>query len=185
MKKNLSLLSLLLLLASTSFAQGKLLAKNSHVGFFSHTTIEDIKADNNQASSILDTQSGEIVINILMKSFKFERALMEEHFNENYVESDKFPKSVFKGKISNIATVDFNKEGSYPVEIEGEMTIHGSTKAFKTKGSIDIKEGKIVGKSKFQLNPQDYNIVYPGVVKEKFAENFDITVELNYASMNK
>src|SRR4030042_6695880 len=106
--KHLSLIILFLTLFFAANAQ-KYMTKNGYIGFFSHTPLEDIKADNNQVASVLDISTGEIVFQVLIKSFHFEKTLMEEHFNENYMESDKFPKSTFTGKIINLSSVDFSK----------------------------------------------------------------------------
>ena len=166
-------------------AQTKFLTKSGLINFYSHTPFEDIKADNNQVASILDIGSGEIIFEILMKSFKFDRALMEEHFNENYVESDKFPKAKFKGKITNLSSIDFSKDGTYNAEIEGNMTIHNTTKPVKISGTFEVKGDKLTGTSKFQLDPKEYNIEIPSVVKTKFADKFDITVNMVYLPYKK
>ena len=175
-----------LLLASTIIsAQSKYLTKNGHIGFYSHTAMEDIKADNNQVASIIDIEKGEILFTVLMKSFKFDRALMEEHFNENYAESDKFPKASFKGKITNLSTVDFKKAGTYNVDVEGDMTIHGVTKPLKAKGTIEVKGVNLLAKAKFNISIKEYGIVIPDLVKDKIQDSMEITVDMDYASMNK
>ena len=119
--KQLFILTLLTLMILPLSAQ-KYMTRNGYIGFFSHTPVEDIKADNNQVASALDTGTGEIVFQVLMKSFHFEKKLMEEHFNENYVESEKFPRSTFEGNISNTDEVDFDKPGKYPVN--GQIAFH-------------------------------------------------------------
>lgn len=183
--KKLIFIMLMICGSLSSSAQSKYLTKTGFIGLYSHTTMEDISANNNQVASILDIATGEIIFTVLMKSFKFDRALMEEHFNENYVESDKFPKASFKGKITNLSNVDFKKDGKYNVDIDGDMTIHGVTKPFKTNGTIEVQNEKIIGKSKFLLNPHDYNIEIPNLVKSKFADNFEITVDMTYSSLKK
>jgi polyisoprenoid-binding protein YceI len=184
MKKTAILVIGLLLIVYTTNAQ-KFLTKNGHVSFYSHTPMEDIRADNKQVGSIIDQSSGEVVITILMKSFKFDRALMEEHFNENYVESDKFPKASFKGKITNLAAIDFGKNGVYNTEITGQLTMHGVTGNVTAKGTIEVKDGKLIAKSKFLLPIKDYKIEIPSVVKEKIQDNMDITVDMEYSPMAK
>ena len=72
-----------------------------------------------------------MVFRVLMKSFEFKRALMQEHFNENYVESDKYPDAMFKGKVTNLKSIDFNKDGVYPAEVEGDLTMHGTIKTYQ------------------------------------------------------
>jgi len=158
----------------------KYMTRNGYIGFYSHTPIEDIKADNNQVASILDISTGEIVFQVLIKSFHFERALMEEHFNENYLESEKFPKSTFKGKIVNISEVDFSKPGKYDVSVEGDLYIHDVTNKITVRGTLEIVSGGINANSKFNLTPEDYKINIPGVVRDNIAKTIEVTVTLTY-----
>ncbi len=161
----------------------KYMTRNGYIGFFSHTQMEDIKGDNNQVASVMDISTGEMVFQALVKSFHFDRALMEEHFNENYMESDKFPKSAFKGKITNLSLVDFSKNGVYDVTVEGDLTIHDVTNRISTKGTIEIVSGGINANSKFNIVPEDYKINIPGIVREKINKNLEVTVTMNYAPL--
>jgi polyisoprenoid-binding protein YceI len=183
--RKLILFSAIILVYTMVSAQNKYLTKNGHIGFYSHTAMEDIKADNNQVASIIDIEKGEIVFTVLMKSFKFERALMEEHFNENYAESDKYPKANFKGKITNLSSIDFKKAGTYNVEIEGDMTIHGVTKPHKANGTIEVKGENLLAKAKFNISIKEYGIVIPDLVKDKIQDSMEITVDMDYALMKK
>ena len=142
--------------------------------------MEEIKADNNQVAGVIDTGTGEIVFQVLIKSFHFERALMEEHFNENYMESDKYPKSTFKGKITNLSSVNFAKEGTYDATVDGDLMIHNVTKKVDFKGKIEVITGGINASSKFNLVPEDYNIPIPGVVRDKINKNLEVTVSMKY-----
>src|SRR5690606_30611649 len=99
---------------------------------------ENIDAVNNEATSIMNIKTGEVAFAVLVKSFRFQKALMEEHFNENYMESDKFPKATFSGKVLNMETIDLTKNGSYPIEISGDLTIHGVTQNIKTNGVLTV-----------------------------------------------
>jgi polyisoprenoid-binding protein YceI len=157
------------------------MTKNGYIGFFSSTPIEDIKADNNQVASVIDISTGEIVFQVLIKSFHFEKALMEEHFNENYLESEKFPKSTFKGKITNLTAVNFSKPGQYGVTVEGDLNIHDATNKVSVKGSIDVVSGGINANSKFNIVPEDYRISIPGVVRNSIAKNIEVTVTMKYS----
>jgi polyisoprenoid-binding protein YceI len=161
----------------------KFMTKNGYIGFYSHTPIEDIKGDNNQVASILDASTGEIVFQVLMKSFKFEKALMEEHFNENYVESEKFPKSTFKGKIVNLSDINFSKPGVYKVTVTGDLSIHGVTKNISEPGEIEIAVNGVNATSKFTVIPEHYNIEIPSVVREKIAKEMTVTVDVKMAPM--
>jgi len=158
----------------------KFMTKNGFISFYSHTPMEDIKADNNQVVGILDISTGEMVFQALIKSFHFDRALMEEHFNENYMESDKIPKSIFKGKITDLASVDFTKNGTYNVSVDGDLTIHDVTNRISAKGTIEVITGGINASSKFNIVPEDYKIIIPGVVKDKFDKSLQITVTMKY-----
>ena len=181
MKK--SLILCLLICSGVSLKAQKFITKNGFIEFYGQTPLETIKADNNQVASILDAGTGEIVFQALMKSFHFERALMEEHFNENYVESDKYPKSVFKGKITDLSKVDFKKDGTYPVQVEGDLTIHNITNKVTQPGTLEIKGNSIEAKSNFKVKPEDYKIEIPGVVREKIAKDMDVTVDMKYEPM--
>lgn len=181
MKKLLFIVAVIFLAEMVS-AQ-KFMTKNGHIGFYGHTPMEDIKADNNQVASILDISSGEVVFQVLMKSFHFDRSLMEVHFNENYIESEKYPKSFFKGKIVNISGVNFSKSGIYNVTVEGEMNIHGVAKPFSAKGTLEVKKDGIMTKSKFKIKPEDFNITIPGLVRDKIAKEMDVSLEMNYTPL--
>jgi hypothetical protein len=179
MKRSAFLLILVFIFLSAN-AQ-KYMTKNGYIGFYSHTPMEDIKGDNNQVAGVLDISTGEMVFQALIKSFHFDRALMEEHFNENYMESEKFPKSMFKGKITNLTAVSFSKNGTYEVTVEGDLTIHDVTKKISTKGTIEVVTGGINASSKFNIVPEDYKISIPGVVREKINKDLEVTVTMKYA----
>ncbi|MFA6924635.1 MAG: YceI family protein [Bacteroidales bacterium] len=169
----------------SGYSQDKYVSKNGHIWFFSKTPMENIEAHNNQTASYIDIKTGGIAFQLLMKSFKFDIALMEEHFNEEYVESDKFPKAEFKGAITNLSEIKFNKNGVYNVTVEGNLTIHGVTKKVKEKGTIEIANGKLIVKAKFNIVPQDYGIVIPNLVKEKFAKSMEVNVDMTYTILKK
>jgi polyisoprenoid-binding protein YceI len=104
---------------------------------------------------------------------------MQEHFNENYVESDKFPNATFKGKVTNLTEINFTKNGKYKAMVEGDLTIHGVTKKVKQTGTFEIKDGKILTNAKFSIAIKDYNIKIPNTVLKNIAENVDITVNVS------
>jgi hypothetical protein len=158
----------------------KFMTKNGYLSFFSHTPLEDIKGENNQAAGVLDISSGEMVFQALIKSFHFDKALMEEHFNENYMESDKFPKASFKGKITNLPDVNFSKKGTYDVTVEGDLTIHDVTNKVNVKGTILIDDTGIKANSKFNIVPEDFKIIIPGVVRDKINKDLEIAVNMKY-----
>jgi polyisoprenoid-binding protein YceI len=176
---------ILLLIVATFFQAAsaqKLISKNSHIWFYSHTPVEDIEAHNRQAVSILDPVTGDLAFNILIKSFEFKVALMQEHFNENYMESDKFPKSTFAGKITNNAAVNYKQDGTYSAEVTGDLTIHNVTQKVTAKGTIEIKEGIVTAKAKFVCKPSDYGILIPSVVESKIAKEVEVSVDATYTA---
>jgi hypothetical protein len=161
----------------------KFITRNGFISFYSHTPLEEIKAENNQVAGVLDISTGEMAFQLLIKSFHFERALMEEHFNENYMDSEKFPKSLFKGKITNIASVDFKKNGKYDVTIEGELTIRDVTKKITGNGILEVVSGGINGSSKLNIVPEDYNITIPGVVRDKIDKSFEVNISMKFTPL--
>lgn len=178
--KQVIFLAAVVLTFSTAVNAQKIYTKNGSVSFFSKTSLENIKADNNQVMSVLNTQSGEIQFSLLVKSFHFEKALMEEHFNENYMESEKFPKATFKGTITDMSRVSFTTDGIYTVAVSGDMTIHGVTKKTTTTGSIVVKAGKISASAKFPVKVSEYGISIPNLVKDNIAEMVDVTLNSNF-----
>jgi polyisoprenoid-binding protein YceI len=161
-------------------AQSRYIDKAGKASFFSKAPLENIEAHNNQALSLLDASSGEIAASILMKSFQFEKALMQEHFNEKYIESDKYPKATFKGKIKDLSKLDLTKDGQYTVEVEGEITIHGETQPLKTNVDFVVKDKTISATSTFNLKVKDFKITIPTVVVKNIAEEVEVKVAFNY-----
>lgn len=163
----------------------KFFTKTGTIVFSSETPMEKIEAKNQQVISVLNTEDGEMAFSVLMKGFNFEKALMQEHFNEKYVESDKFPKATFKGKITNLEEVSFSKSGEYKVTVVGEMNLHGETKEVEAEGTLTVSDGKITGVSTFDLLLADFGIEIPKVVKDNIAESITIVVNTTYEPYNK
>lgn len=188
MKKTILFLFAALLIAGTAFKTDegkKFFTRTGHIWFYSHTSVEDIEAHNYKVSSVIDAASGAMEFSVLMTAFQFEKALMQEHFNENYVESTKYPKATFKGKISNIKDVNFSKDGSYPVTVTGNLTIKDKTNPVSTKGTLVVKGDQFTASSKFRIKLADYNVEIPKMVSNKIAEEIDINVDMIYAEMKR
>jgi hypothetical protein len=168
------------LINTMSYAQSIYMTRNGQASFFSKTPMENIEAVNNEVNSMINPITGEIVFAILVKGFRFEKALMEEHFNENYMESNKIPKSTFQGRIINLDKVDFTKDGSYPLTVEGELTIHGVKKRITPSGTLTVDKGKVSVQSAFPVKLSDFNIERPALVTEKIAESVQIKVDCRY-----
>ena len=146
------------------------------IHFFSGTMVEDIEANSNSGVCVLNTQTKRVNAIVKHSTFALKDKLMQEHFNENYVESDKYPKSTYKGKITNFSDVDLSRDGSYPVKISGKLTIHGETKEIPSKGTFVVKDGKVSGMASFTITLSDFDIEIPDVVKDKISETVNIHV---------
>jgi hypothetical protein len=179
MKQLIFYVTIMVALSSSVIAQ-KYYTKNGNISIFSKTSLENIKADNNQVMAVLNTQTGELQFSLLVKSFHFEKALMEEHFNENYLESEKFPKATFKGTITDMSRISFTTDGVYTVPVSGDMTLHGITKKVTTTGAITVKGGKVSATSKFFIKLSDYNISIPSVVKDNIAESVEVSINTSF-----
>ena len=146
------------------------------VGFFSKTPVEDIKAENSSVLAVLKTETNELAISITNTAFEFDNKLMQEHFNEKYMESDKFPKSTFKGKINE--KVDYTKDGEYSVTATGILNIHGVDQTRTITGTLTIKDGKVQLVSNFKVKVADHKITIPTIVTAKIAEEIDVKVDI-------
>lgn len=184
MKKISVILVLVVLFLNETHAQ-KIYTKEGIIGFHAGTKLEDIDATNSRATCIIDKSTGDMEWSVLVKGFKFKRALMEEHFNENYMESNTFPKATFKGKISAISDVKFGADGVYNVKVNGKLSIHGVTNDIATNGKIIVKNGISSVESKFNVVPEDYKIEIPSAVRDKIAKSVEITVSGNLLELKK
>ena len=180
--KTFSLCLLCLLFFNISHSQEKYFTSNGFINFFSHSLIEDINADNTHVKSIVDINSNEIAVHANMKSFRFEKSLMEEHFNENYVESDKFPKAKFEGKMSNF---DSNNSSEQKVKLTGELTLHGVTNPVETEALVILKDNKLHVKGSFNVLVADYDIDIPRLVIDNIAKSIKVTFDLDYKPYEK
>lgn len=169
------------MLGSTALFAQKYMTRTGKIIFdaTSKKSPEKIEAINNEVANILDAQSGDIIFQVLIKSFKFEKELMQEHFNENYMESDKYPKAEFKGNITNHADVNFSKDGTYNVNVTGKLTIHNVTNDVTVPGTITVKGNTIMAKTRFSVVLKDYKIEIPSLVADKVSTTTTITLESN------
>ncbi|MEO8948102.1 MAG: YceI family protein [Mucilaginibacter sp.] len=142
--------------------------------------MENINAVNNQVISVINFQTGVIQFSLLNNAFHFPKAKMEDDFKENYIESDKYPRSSFKGIITDIGNINFNSDGTYKVNVKGDIMIHGVTNNITIAGTITIKNGNISATSSFNLLVKDYNIQIPSIVTNKIAESIEVKVRCDY-----
>ena len=167
----------MLLLSIQSVSAQKHFTKTGHISFYSDTPLEKIEAHNKSSNCVLDLATGKLEFATLVKGFQFEKALMQEHFNENYMESTKFPKATFKGQIDNYAKIDVTKNGKTNVKVSGDLTIHGVTKKVSTDAVITVANGKIDTDATFNILVADYGIVIPSLVKDQIAKSVKIKID--------
>ena len=173
--------AVVLLFSSTWVMGQKYKSSEGEIKFYSEELLEDITAINKKVNSVFDSESGQIVFSIPMTDFNFEKSLMQEHFNEKYIESDKFPKSTFKGKITGYE-VDRRNPNAFA---EGELEIHGVKQNIKVPGSLDFVDDKVVIHSVFIVKLIDYNIKVPKLMFQKIAEEIEVTVNIEYKPYEK
>jgi hypothetical protein len=174
--KKTALLMMFFFVGNVTFSQ-KMMTRTGEIKFeASVPSFEPVAAVNNSVSAILDESNGEFAALALVKAFKFKISLMEEHFNENYIESSKYPKATFKGKIINFDVSKLTTSEKY--DLEGDLTIHGVTKKIKTKITLVLNERKLYLTSSFTVKIQDFNIKVPSIVKSKVSE--DVNIKVNF-----
>lgn len=162
-------------------AQDQYICRNGQVGFFSSTPIEDIKATNKKGASVLNIKTGALQFVVLIKNFEFRNSSMQAHFNEKeYMDSKQFPKAELKAFITDISKVNFNKDGTYQITVEGTLNMHGVTNKVKLPGTIKVKAGVINATAVFTIQLADYKIAVPTVVFYKVAEKVEVSVNFSY-----
>ena len=159
--------------------QGLYVCKNARITLFSSAPIEDIKASTSTAASVYNASTGELAFSVSITSFQFPKSLMQEHFNSDYMESDKFPKATFKGKIQE--QIDISKDGIYPVMVVGDLTVHGVTQKRSVPGTIAVKNGVISMTSEFMVKCADHHIDIPQILFYHIAEVIKVNVSATYS----
>ncbi len=184
MKYKLILSLFLTFMMSWQIQAQKYFSKTGDISFSSKTPLEDIEAESHTASTVFDLESGKIQWAVLIKSFEFEKALMQEHFNENYMESNTYPKAKFAGVIENPEALDFSKDGTTNVVIKGELSIHGVKQNITTDASFIVKSDEVTGRSQLKIAVADYGIEIPSVVRDNIAKEITITIQAQYEVLN-
>lgn len=165
-------LSLIAIVSGSTITAQIYIAKNCEITFFSEAPLENISAINKAAKPILNTATNDIQIKIAMPAFVFEKPLMQEHFNENYVESKKFPYAIFKGKINE--AIDWKKDGEYKATATGGLTIHGVEKKRTIDGTVKIKGSEFILFAKFNVHVADHGIKIPSLYVKNIAEVVEV-----------
>jgi len=171
------LIAFLGLLTTQSFAQGKFYTKTGKISLFSATPMENISAVNKSVVCLLDSKTGDLQFAVLMKGFEFKKAKMEEDFNSDYVESSKFPKSEFKGQITNNSSINYSVNGTYKAEVTGKLSMHGKTKDITASGTVAVKDGKVILNSVFNIQLVDFDVRVPKMYIDNIAKSIKITTD--------
>lgn len=174
-----------LLLFMSSVQAQKYFTRDGTFNFVASTPLENIDATSKGGTIVIDAESGAIETAVLVKGFIFEKALMQEHFNENYIESDKYPRAQFKGKLVNTQAVTWGRDGTYPVTVKGILSIHGVDKEREIPAEIIIKGGKISASSNFEVVVADHDIKIPSVVADKIARVAKVSIQANLSELKK
>lgn len=186
MKKLNLLLSIIIILVASAFTpnETKIITKSGHISIFSHTVAEDITANNYKVISTITPSTGALVFSVPMQGFEFEKALMQKHFNSpKFLDTKQYPKSKFKGTITNMSLINLSKDGKYNVSVIGDLSLHGVTKKIEEKGVITVKEGKIEATSKFKITLSDYNIAFEkGKPSTNIAKDIELNIKIQYNS---
>lgn len=154
--------------------------KNAKISIYSSAPIEDIEATASTGASVFNATTSELTFSVPIRAFHFPKALMEEHFNENYMESDKYPKASFKGKIQEHP--DLSKDGTYPVTVTGDFQVHGVTQTRTIKGNLSVNNGVITMTSEFMVKLADHHIDIPAIVFHHIAETIRVRVSATYSA---
>jgi len=157
--------------------------KNAKITLFSSAPIEDIKAVSSSGASVYNSGTGELEFSVAIRSFQFDKSLMQDHFNSEYMESDKYPRATFKGKITE--HVDVSKDGTYPINVTGDLTVHGVTKPRTVPGSLTVKSGVVTMTSEFMVKCADHHIDIPQIVFHNIAESIKMNISATYTVYKK
>lgn len=164
-------------------AQTKYVTRSGKATIYSHTVGEDISAENNTITGIVNSVTGELAISVPVQSFQFEKSLMQEHFNNtNFMDSKQFPKISLKGKITNLSAINFAKNGKYEANIMGDLTIKGITKPISENATIEINNGNLLVTSKLIVKDiGSYGVGKPsGKKKNNVADDISVTYVATY-----
>lgn len=184
--KRITFSALIIIVSLKLLSQSKYLTNEGYIWFFSSAPLENIEAHNKSVKAIIDMETGEIVVKVPINMFKFQKSLMEEHFNENYLESDKYPAGTFKGKFMDFQNIEKTAGKRYKIYTRGDLEIHGITKKIKEKALLELIDKETIKVSGvFKVVLDDYNIKIPKIVIKNIAEIVDVNVDLTLKLINE
>ena len=178
--KHISIILLVWLNVLNHTGQDFYVCKNARISLYSSAPIEDIKASTSTGTSVFNAATGELDFSVAISSFKFEKSLMQEHFNSDYLESDKYPRATFKGKIQEHP--DLTKDGSFPINVVGDLTVHNVTQKRTIPGTLTVKGGVVSMSAEFMVKCTDHHIEIPKIVFHNIAESIKMNVDATYSA---
>ncbi|MDF1576253.1 MAG: YceI family protein [Bacteroidales bacterium] len=185
MKKSILLsFAAALFISAAGFGQSgsKLVSTKTQIKFFSSTPAEDIEAQNTASVSTIEKSTGEVVFSVPMQGFEFEKSLMQKHFNnDNFLDTKSFPDAKLKAVITNLASINFGADGSYPATVKGELIIKGKTNPISESGTITVKGNQVGIESTFDITLADYGVTFvEGKPSTNIAKTVKVTVQAEY-----
>lgn len=181
MKSQVLVLLIVLLTINQVVAQQTLVDCSGVAVFSSEALVQDIEAINKEVLGALEVDRGTMTVSMLIKGFRFDNSLMEEHFNASFLESEKYPQAIFRGCINDFSTLDFSNLGVYEMEVEGEMEIHGVKRPLKTMVELDVLPTMIKASTSFEVSIADHNIKTPVLVEKKLGEVVEVKASFNFS----
>lgn len=160
--------------------QGLYMCKNAEISIFSSAPIEDIAARTSSGQSVYNAATGDLVFSVAINTFKFRKALMQEHFNSDYLESDKYPRATFKGKIQE--HLDLTKDGTYQITATGVLDVHNVKQNRTIPGTLTVSNGNVTMKSEFMVKCVDHHIDIPKLVFQNIAETIKVNITATYTA---
>lgn len=169
------------LVISTCLCAQDYITHTGFVSFFGEKPFDDIRADNHEVESSINTKTGEVEFHTMIRSFHFRNKKMEQKFNDEYMESDRYPESYFVGKITDLADIDFNTPGEYHIMVEGNLTIHNVTQRVSHPGIITVTADGLSARSLFTVKPDDFKVKLPTMFGKEMATEINVSVDMQYS----
>jgi YceI-like domain len=157
---------------------GRYLTRFGLTTLFSATPVVDIEARNSKTSAVIDLNTGQVAVSILMTDFQFERSLMQTHFNESYLETDQYPKAIFTGQLVDYQPGSLQPGAKLTAIAKGELSMHGKLRQVSTPVWLELKDGRLIGTTRLVISPADYGIEIPLVVRDHIAKAVDVNITL-------
>ncbi|HXD78614.1 MAG TPA: YceI family protein [Puia sp.] len=176
------LLSAWILLSGFCLRAQDFVTSDGLVSFFGEKPFESVRADNHEVKGVIDIETGQVEFHTLVKSFRFRNKTIERAFDDKYMESEKYPKMDFVGKIIDLSGIDFNKPGVYPIVVEGQFTIHNVARPVSHPGTLTVSENGLIAKSQFSVQPDGFKVNVPRLFGRRLVKEINVSVVMNFVA---